>query len=409
MRWWKATGGRTTSSSRRNQRLLAEAGDLERKARRRGIVADDAALLAFYDRRIPADVTSARHFDAWWKKARAADPDLLTFSPADLLSPAAGEISPADYPGSWGEFPLSYEFAPGEPGDGVTVDIPLATLNQVTDTELGWPVPGLRQELVTELIRSLPKQLRTAFVPAPDTARAVLARLDPARGDLLSALASELGRIGGVSIPREAWDLSRLPAHLRFTYRVVQDGRELAAGKDLAALRRQLRPRLQAALTEAAGGITRTGLRSWDFGALPREFAQGQPARLPGAGRRRRRGRHPAVRDRGRGRRGDAARHPPPAADRRSVRRARRRQPAAGQRQAGDEPEPVPERRRAARRLRGLRGRPGDRGSGRTCLGRRGLRAPAGGSPVKAGRARGRRGRCRRAGARRGTRGRGRA
>jgi len=264
-----------------NQRLLAEAGDLERKARRRGIVADDSALLAFYDRRIPADVTSARHFDAWWKKARAADPDLLTFSPADLLSPAAGEISPADYPGSWGEFPLSYEFAPGEPGDGVTVDIPLATLNQVTDTELGWPVPGLRQELVTELIRSLPKQLRTAFVPAPDTARAVLARLDPARGDLLSALASELGRIGGVSIPREAWDLSRLPAHLRFTYRVVQDGRVLAAGKDLTGLRQQLRPRLQAALTEAASGITRSGLRSWDFGALPREFAQGRLRAYP--------------------------------------------------------------------------------------------------------------------------------
>ena len=100
----------------RNQRLLEEAGELERRARRRGIVADDAALFDFYDQRIPADVTSARHFDAWWKKARAADPDLLTFSPADLVSPAADEIRPADYPGSWGEFPLSYEFAPGEPG-----------------------------------------------------------------------------------------------------------------------------------------------------------------------------------------------------------------------------------------------------------------------------------------------------
>ena len=265
----------------RNQRLLEEAGELERKARRRGIVADDAALFDFYDQRIPADVTSARHFDAWWKKARAADPDLLTFSPADLVSPAAGEIRPADYPGSWGEFPLSYEFAPGEPGDGVTVDIPLATLNQVTDAELGWPVPGLRQELVTELIRSLPKQLRTAFVPAPDTARAVLARLDPGRGDLLSALAAELGRIGGVTIPREAWDLSRLPAHLRFTYRVVDDGRELAAGKELTELRRQLRPRLQAALSEAARDLTRTGLRSWDFGELPREFARGQVRAYP--------------------------------------------------------------------------------------------------------------------------------
>jgi ATP-dependent helicase HrpA len=265
----------------RNQRLLDEAGDLERKARRRGIVADDGALFDFYDQRIPADVTSARHFDAWWKKARSADPDLLTLSPADLLSPAAGEIRPEDYPGSLGEFPLSYEFAPGEPADGVTVDIPLAMLNQVTGEELGWQVPGLRQELVTELIRSLPKQLRTAFVPAPDTARAVLARLGPARGDLLSALGAELGRMSGVAIPREAWDESRLPAHLRVTYRVVDGDRELAAGKDLTALQQQLRPRLRAALADAAGGITRSGLRTWDFGALPREFADGRLRAYP--------------------------------------------------------------------------------------------------------------------------------
>ena len=220
----------------RNSELLDEAGDLERKARRRGIVADDAAVFEFYDRRIPADVTSARHFDTWWKKARAADPGLLTLSPADLVGPAADEVSPADYPGSWGELPLSYEFAPGDPDDGVTVDLPLATLNQVSGEEFGWQVPGLREELVTELIRSLPKQLRRNFVPAPDTARAVLARLGPAHGDLLDTLAAELGQMGGVTIPREAWDLSRLPAHLRITFRVVDSGRVLAAGKDLGAL-----------------------------------------------------------------------------------------------------------------------------------------------------------------------------
>jgi ATP-dependent helicase HrpA len=265
----------------RNRDLLDEAGDLERKARRRGIVADDAAVFEFYDRRIPADVTSARHFDTWWKKARAADPGLLTMSPADLVGPAADEVSPADYPGSWGELPLSYEFAPGDPDDGVTVDLPLATLNQVSGEEFGWQVPGLREELVTELIRSLPKQLRRNFVPAPDTARAVLARLGPAHGDLLDTLAAELGRMGGVTIPREAWDLSRLPAHLRITFRVVDSGRVLAAGKDLGALRQQLRPRLQAALTEAAGGITRSGLRTWDLGSLPRTVTAGQVRAYP--------------------------------------------------------------------------------------------------------------------------------
>jgi ATP-dependent helicase HrpA len=259
-----------------NRRLLDEAEELERKARRRGIVADDAALFDFYDRRIPANVTSARHFDSWWKKARAADPDLLTFSLAELVGPAAEQVRPADYPARWGELPLSYQFTPGEPDDGVTVDVPLATLDQASARELGWQVPGLREELVTELIRSLPKQLRRTFVPAPETARAVLARLGPPHGDLLDMLGAELGRLGGVAIPRSAWDLSKLPAHLRITFRVVDAGRVLASGKDLSALRQQLRPRALAALTEAARDITRSGLRSWDIGTLPRVFSAGQ-------------------------------------------------------------------------------------------------------------------------------------
>ena len=265
-----------------NRRLLAEAEDLERRARRRGIVADDAAVFDFYDRRIPADVTSARHFDAWWKKARPANPGLLTFSAADLVGPAAPQVLPADYPSSWGELPLSYEFAPGAPDDGVTVDIPLAQLNQVNGADFGWQVPGLREELVTELIRSLPKQLRTAFVPAPQTARAVLERLGPPHGDLLDALAAELGRRSGAEIPREAWNLSRLPAHLTIIYRVLDGDRVLASGKDLPELQRQLQPRLQAELSEAARGITRSGLRTWDFDTLPRVFTdqrvRGYPA-----------------------------------------------------------------------------------------------------------------------------------
>ena len=270
----------------RNQRVLDEAASLEQKARRRGIVADDTVLFGFYDRRIPASVTSARHFDSWWKKTRAADPALLDLSLADLVGPSAEEIGPADYPASWGELPLSYEFAPGAPDDGVTVDIPLAQLNQVDAAEFGWQVPGLREETVTELIRTLPKQLRTLFVPVPDTARKVLPELGAPDGDLPGALSAALGRLGGVPVPRSAFDESRLPAHLRVTFRVVDDGpgadsTVLASGKDLAELRRQLRPRLQATLTEAARGLTRTGLRDWDFESLPRVFEHGQVRAYP--------------------------------------------------------------------------------------------------------------------------------
>jgi ATP-dependent helicase HrpA len=264
-----------------NRRLLEEAEDLERRARRRGIVVDDNALFDFYDRRIPADVTSGRHFDSWWKRARQDQPGLLAFSPDELIGPAAEQIRPADYPGRLGGLPLSYEFAPGAPDDGVTVDVPLATLNQVNSAEFGWQVPGLRQELVTELIRSLPKQLRTAFVPAPDTARAVLARLGEPHGDLLDVLGAELGRSSGRYIPRDAWDLSRLPAHLTVTFRVLDGDRVLATGKNLGELRRQLRPRLQATLSKAAGGITRSGLRTWDLGTLPRVFDDGRVRAYP--------------------------------------------------------------------------------------------------------------------------------
>jgi len=264
-----------------NQRLLEEAGELERRARRRGLVADDSAVFDFYDKRIPAGVTSARHFDAWWKKARLADPHLLTFTPEHLAGPAAADVEPAEFPSSWGELPLSYEFAPGDPADGVSVDIPLPALNQVRAEELGWQVPGLRLELVTELIRSLPKQLRVLFVPAPQTAAAVAERLGSPHGNLPDVLAAELSRLGDVTVHRSDFDVSRLPAHLTITFRVTDGDRVLAAGKDLGALRLQLRPQLQATLAEASGGLTRTGLRAWDLDALPRVFTAGQVRAFP--------------------------------------------------------------------------------------------------------------------------------
>jgi ATP-dependent helicase HrpA len=266
---------------RHNRELLDGAEELERRARRRGIVVDDQALYDFYDRRIPAQVTSARHFDTWWKKARAITPDLLMFAPEQVTGPGAAAVQPSDYPDEWGPFPLSYEFAPGDPRDGVTVDVPLDRLNQVRAETFGWQVPGLREELVTELIRSLPKQLRVNFVPAPDVARTVLDRLGPADGDLLTVLAAELTRLRGVPVSRDAFDPAKLPAHLQITFRVLDGGRVLAVGKDLSGLRRQLRPQLQATLAEAARDLTRSGLRSWTIGSLPREFSDGRVRAYP--------------------------------------------------------------------------------------------------------------------------------
>ncbi|HEY1002501.1 MAG TPA: ATP-dependent RNA helicase HrpA, partial [Streptosporangiaceae bacterium] len=158
-----------------NRRLLAEAEEVEHRARRRGLVAGEDELFAFYDARIPADVVSAQHFDTWWKQARRADPDLLTHLASDLLNDDATGVSADAYPDVWTSesagvppAPLSYAFEPGSESDGVTVDIPLSRLNQVNPAEFSWQVPGLRTELVTEMIRSLPKALRRDLVPAPD-------------------------------------------------------------------------------------------------------------------------------------------------------------------------------------------------------------------------------------------------
>src|SRR5690606_26359878 len=100
-------------------------------------------------------------------------------------------------------FPISYHFEPGAEDDGLTIDIPVATLNQVDDQDFSWLVPGLREELVTHLIRSLPKNLRVSFVPAPDTSRRFLAAVPPGEEPLLDALERFLRSATGVHVPRE--------------------------------------------------------------------------------------------------------------------------------------------------------------------------------------------------------------
>jgi ATP-dependent helicase HrpA len=276
-----------------NRRLLEEVAELEDRVRRRGLVVGEDELYALYDARIPAEVVSAQHFDTWWKQARRSDPGLLTFTVGDLLADDAAEVDAGSYPDVWtsqtpgvGALPLNYEFAPGTEADGVTVDIPLSRLNQMDPGEFSWQVPGLRAELVTELIRSLPKALRRDLVPAPDVAREVLARLGTPSGDVRDVLSRELRALRGVDVPRGAWDMTRLPPHLRITFRVLSDdegrpGAVLATGTDLAALQRELRPKLRAKLSAAAAEIVRSGLTTWDFGELPAVFRDGTVVAYP--------------------------------------------------------------------------------------------------------------------------------
>ena len=263
-----------------NQRAIEQVAALEERARRRDIQVDDETLFELYDARIPADVVSTRHFDRWWKNARRQTPDLLTFT-AEMLTnaAAAGQVRAEDYPDevrlSQGlTLPLSYAFAPGAAEDGVTVDVPLAVLDGVaartSGEALAFTVPGLREELVTALLRTLPKQLRRGLVPIPDRVREVLPHIDPAE-PLLPALERELRRATAVTIPPDAWVPDQVPGHLRATFRVLDDQRRLlATGKDLAALKAQVAPKARASLARAAADVERTGLTAWTIGDLPR-------------------------------------------------------------------------------------------------------------------------------------------
>jgi ATP-dependent helicase HrpA len=264
-----------------NRRLLEEAEELEHRARRRGIVVDEHSLFDFYDARVGPEVVSGAHFDTWWKQERRTRPDLLTFDPSMLVHDDAAEIREADYPDAWHEgalsLPVSYQFEPGRDDDGVTVDVPLASLNQVSGSPFSWQVPGLREELVTSLIRSLPKPLRVNFVPAPNFARGFLDVVPPGEEDLTDALARHLRGLTGVHVPPDAWDWSKVPDHLRPRFRVVDaDGSVVAEGRDLELLKQPLRPSFDAAVAEVAeaSGIARTGATSWVFGEIEESFRQ---------------------------------------------------------------------------------------------------------------------------------------
>ncbi|KAA0105635.1 ATP-dependent RNA helicase HrpA [Mycolicibacterium sp. P1-5] len=257
-----------------NARLRTELAEMEERARRRDLLVGDDDIYAWYESRIPPQVVSARHFDGWWKKQRHRTPDLLTFTRDDLLRV---EDDAAERPDNWQagdlSLPLTYRFDPGAADDGVTVHIPVEVLARLGGDEFGWQVPALREELVTALIKSLPKDLRRNFVPAPDTARAVLAGIQAGREPLLEALQRELHRRTGVLVPITAFDLDKLPAHLRVTFAVEgPDGTEVARGKDLDALQRQLAGSARKAVADAvAGGVERKGLRAWpeDLDRLP--------------------------------------------------------------------------------------------------------------------------------------------
>jgi ATP-dependent helicase HrpA len=233
---------------RANQQLLKQLEALADRARKPQFAPDDEDVYRFYNARIPEDVFSTRTFEGWWRKTKSETAELLTMTRDDLLPPEIQAPSDADNPKTWKlgdrELKLRYRYEPGVPDDGVTVDVPVEILETVDADEFDWLVAGMRVELVAELIRGLPKNLRRNVVPAVDWAHKALATL-PEHPDepLIATLAKTLRTLSGTHMTAEDFDFGALPTSLRMTYRVVDErGGTLGLGLDLDALKAKLVP-----------------------------------------------------------------------------------------------------------------------------------------------------------------------
>ncbi|GAB3188371.1 ATP-dependent RNA helicase HrpA [Nesterenkonia suensis] len=303
---------------RRNRQRFQELDELENRTRRRDLRASEEQLFAFFDERVPKTIVSQRHFDAWWKTQRHETPELLDLTDELLLGEAAEEIDIDAFPEHLDleglRLELRYEFNPttwsvGESrsgtADGVTVRIPVLFLNQLRREHFDWLIPGLRAELITQLIRSMPKQLRKNFVPAPDVAaqarELVEDEFSPGEDPLAPSLAAVLQRLRGVRVDPEDLALDRLPAHLRFTYAVISErGRVLDSSQNLEELQLRFAQQNREAISRSlAGGgaeVSSTGTGPGDTSAAQSgpSGGPGRPgqARRPGtSGKQRRAGR----------------------------------------------------------------------------------------------------------------------
>lgn len=238
-----------------NRELLELLDELEAKARRRDILADEETLFAYYDARLPADIYQAASFDSWYKQGSAKDPQLLLMREEDVLAREASEVTAAQYPDQLriGELrlPLTYHFEPGHARDGVTLRVPAPLLPQLPAERLEWLVPGLLEAKAIALVRGLPKAIRKNFVPVPDFVGAALSKIAFGEGSLPESLGRELTRMTGARVSEEAWAESAagLEAHLHMNLEVVDArGKFLGEGRDLAELCARFAEASQAAL-----------------------------------------------------------------------------------------------------------------------------------------------------------------
>lgn len=263
-----------------NRLLVEEIEELRAKTRRREFVIDNATLEQFYEDRLPADVCDARSLREAIRRQGKELEARLTMQREDLVpGEAEAALAPQQFPPSLDvggmKLNLDYRFEPGAVDDGVTLTVPMEGFRQLDRRRLEWSVPGLLEEQVVALIRSLPKRIRRNLTPAPETAREVVRRVTFGEGEFVPVIAEELSRIAGEKIPVEEFDFERRPEHLRLHVRVIDDeGKAIAEGRDLSTLQQEL----GVEGNEVAPAIeddqwTQEGLTDWSFDELPKQVS----------------------------------------------------------------------------------------------------------------------------------------
>lgn len=255
-----------------NAKVVADLAEVADRVRSHTVQVDDQDVFDFYDARIPDHVSSQASFDAWW--GPYPDKGFLEFDLDQIADTDDVDQARSRFPDRWriGELnlPVSYVFEPGHGRDGVTVRVPLAQLNQLAAEPFSWQVPGLRRELAVELIRHLPKSIRTSFVPAPDWATRAMDWLASHDADRSRRFCDELGRaltaLSGVVIPADAWAPGEVPTHLQVGFEITSPGKPARYTRDLGQSRTDLSEQVTRTITRAAPRVA--DATTWAFGTL---------------------------------------------------------------------------------------------------------------------------------------------
>lgn len=272
-----------------NLRLVRQIRELEHKTRRLDVLVDDELINAFYDRVVPAGIHTGVDFERWRIEAERREPKLLFLSRDELMRHEAAGITTDLFPKEMQlrsrseglRLPLTYHFEPGSPRDGVTMTVPLLTLNQIDAEQCEWLVPGMLNEKVQLLLKSLPQKLRRHCVPLPEYASGFVERMtartqSAINGTLIDALIADIRVERSIACQPADFKRESLAAHLLMNFKVVDEhARQLAMSRNLPQLRaklgseaRQTFQRVAEKDAKVAEGL-HDRITDWDFGELP--------------------------------------------------------------------------------------------------------------------------------------------